>query len=220
MTEVDIPDAATWSAIQAQVEAHAAASLETPTDGLVANVEIKLSFRAPDGPVCEVAGRVVHVAEGRLAVTFESDAAAEVAKARFEADDQPLWQRYDQLTKPERIRLARHGGPEARRKILQDRDKTLHVHVLGNPRLTAAEVATLIRVGQPSASFFNQLAMRRKFLDNADVVTAVVQHPRSPMDLAVRLVAKLPIDTARRIAKLGRLRTPIVLAARKRVIHR
>lgn len=220
MTEVDIPDAAAWAAIQAQVGAHGAARFEARTDGLLANTDVALLFRGPGGPVCEVAGRVVHLTGATLAVTFEPAAAAEIAKARFDTEEQPLWQRYEQLTKPERIRLARHGGHEARRKILQDRDKTLHVHVLGNPRLTAGEVATLVRVGQPSAPFFNQLATRRQLLDNVDVVTAIVQHPRSPIDLAVRLVAKLPIDTARRIARLGRLRTPIVLAARKRVIHR
>ena len=219
VVEVEVADAVAWRAIQAEVAAHAAASFEVATDGVLANTDVELAFRGASGPLVEVVGRVVFVGEGRLAVTFEPAAAEAVGRGRFE-HDQPAWKRYDQLTKPERIRLARHGGPEARRKVLQDRDKTLHVHVLANPRLTAAEAATLVRTGMPSIPFFKQLAMRRKFADNVDVVSAIVQHPRAPMDLAVRWVAKLPIDTARRIAKQGRLRTPIVQAARKRVISR
>ena len=47
---------------------------------------------------------------------------------------------------------------------------------------------------------------------------ALVVNPLTPTDVAVRLVAKVPIDLARRIARSSTYKPQVVNAAKKRVI--
>jgi hypothetical protein len=48
------------------------------------------------------------------------------------------------------------------------------------------------------------------------VVLALVQNPVTPVHVAERLVARLPLETAKRLAKSGALRLPVLAAAKKR----
>lgn len=130
----------------------------------------------------------------------------------------PLWMRYVGLPMAEKVRLARQGNLEARRLVLKDRDQSLHQHLLNNPGLTTEEVAMLIRSGGAGAAFIQGVAKRPDLLSNPGVAEAIVLHPRTPVPLALQLVPRLSLDVARRIARSGELRLPIVQAARRRVI--
>lgn len=135
-------------------------------------------------------------------------------------DERPLWMRFQEMNKAEKIKLARHGNADARRLITKDKDPSLQLHMLGNNGITPREVASLVRSGSVSQEFLRRVIKRQDLVSNPMVVEAVVRNPFTPIKLAVQLVSKLQLDTARRIAKQGNLRSAVVSAARKRVIKR
>lgn len=167
-----------------------------------------------------VTGQLVQrLGPGRAAVLFDHD-----AKERLLAVDvgpvQPggAAQRFETLSKPEKIKLARTGSADARRRILRDPDQSLHPFLLNNPGVTGNEVAGWFRSKLVPRPLIEQIAKRTELASHPQVMEALVHDPRTPLRIALDLLPRLPLDTVRRIAKLGRLRTQIVSAARKRIV--
>ncbi len=133
--------------------------------------------------------------------------------------DLPLWAKWEDMSKAERIRVARYGNADARRMVLKDRDPMLHRMVLNNPGLTPNELVALLRGGAASSALVRAVTERSELVGNITVADALVHSPHTPLDIAVRLVAKIPIESAKRIAKAGNLRAGVVGAARKRVLR-
>jgi hypothetical protein len=132
------------------------------------------------------------------------------------AEDEPVWKRLDSLSKIEMIRLAKTGNHAERRWILKQRDASLHLHVLTNPALTPLEVAQVIRANAVQLNFVQRVLERNDLCNNPTVAESLVLNPLTPIPHAVRLVAAIPLDVARRISKSTDLRQAIVAAARKR----
>jgi hypothetical protein len=135
-------------------------------------------------------------------------------------DDDPLWKRWADMTKPEKMKVARYGNQAERRIVLKDRDTSLHVQVLNTPGVTPREIAGLIRAGRVNSVFLRNVLERGDLMSNRTIAEALVVNPQTPIPVAVRLVDRIPIEMARRIAKSGELRAPVVAAARKRVVRR
>lgn len=133
--------------------------------------------------------------------------------------DLPLWAKWEDMSKADRIRVARYGNADARRMVLKDRDPMLHRMVLNNPGLTPNELVALLKGGAASSALVRAVTERSELVGNISVADALVHSPHTPMDIAVRLVAKIPIESAKRIAKAGNLRAGVVGAARKRVLR-
>jgi hypothetical protein len=224
--ELRVPTATAWAGIVAQVRAHGGILFGHRGHRVFRPFEdVPIAFLGPDGALCRVVGRVVRLTPDQVAFTFDAEAVAAIAAAwregapEPEAEAAPAWQGYDRLSKAERIKMARLGNADARRRVLRDRDRTLHVHVLSNPGLSGPELAALIRGGTTSGEFQHEVSRREDLMRHAEVVEALVRSPRTPVHLAVALVARVPIEVARQIAKSASLREPVVAAARHRVLR-
>ncbi len=221
--ELRVPSAAAWAGIVAQARDHGGVMFGHRGHRAFRPFEdVPIRFIGPDGELCRVLGRVVRLTADQVAFTFDAAAVATIGEAWPAPAPEPAAdeaaQGYDRLSKAERIKLARLGNADARRRVLRDRDRTLHVHVLSNPGLGGPELAALIRGGNVSGEFQHEVARREDLMRHAEVVEALVRSPRTPIHLAVALVARVPIEVARQIAKTGSLREPVVAAARHRVI--
>lgn len=128
----------------------------------------------------------------------------------------PLFKQYETLTRPEKMHWAKFGSESQRRQILRDRDASLHPLVLQNPQLGGRELAQLLSSGSVSGQFVVAVAERDSLHRDPAVVLALVQNPVTPVHVAERLVARLPLETAKRLAKSGALRLPVLAAAKKR----
>lgn len=134
--------------------------------------------------------------------------------------DSPVWKRYQEMTRVEKIKVARGGNEAERRAVLKDRDSSLHHFVLNNPNMKPKELAALIRGGGVSGAFLKKLCERHDFLSNRAVAEALVVNPQTPVDVAVRLVGRIPVELCRRIARSTNYRPQVVNAAKKRVLDR
>ena len=119
--------------------------------------------------------------------------------------------------KRQKLRLAKHGNAEARRLLLKEPDPALHLQVLNNPGITGAEVAALIKGGAASPGFVRAVASRAELVGQGSVMEALVLSPKTPLDIAVKLMGQVPLALAKRIAKTGKGRGAVVQAAKRRV---
>lgn len=219
-----VADAEAWHAHRAGLEAHGGLMAPLPeaaTPQLFEEVVLAVEFETRR--LAEVTGRVVQVTEaGTVALLFEAEAKATLLALSLPSPAQepeaPLWTRYDSLTKPEKIKLARYGNADARRRVLRDNDQGLHAFLLGNPGLSTQEVVGWFRAGLVPRALIEQICKRTELMGNLQIMEALVQDPRTPVPIATRLIGGISLDLCRRIAKQGRLRTQLVSAARKRVI--
>jgi hypothetical protein len=225
MLEKAIADENEWAAFLRDVETHGA-FMARPTDAVLpaqfASVEV--SLRGPAGEIARIAGQVVQVTPtGEAAILLGTEERARIstltlASVAPQAEAKEAWARYEELSKIDKIKLARTGNVDMRRRILKDRDQSLHGFVLDNPGLTGAELAPLIRAGACSAALIKRISEHSGLTSQAAVAEALVQCPSTPIPVAAQLVGKIPIEVARRIAKAGNLRPLIVQAARKRIL--
>lgn len=209
----DLQTADAWQVARASLESHG--GLMVPAqDDLEMFQEVELVVRLHNVAKAKATGQVVQAQEGQVALIFDEEAKARLLDAQLEKGAAER----DVLSKPEKIKLARHGNVDARRKILREPDQNLHVFLLSNPGLTAQEVAGWFRSKLVPRNLIDQIAKRPELVGNPQVMEALVADPRTPMPLALKLVPRLPMEVCRRIAKAGRLRARIVGAARKRVV--
>lgn len=228
--ELAVPDAEAWQAHREGLEAHGGLMVPVPEGQsleLFEAVEVEVAHRGREQAVAT--GRVVQLApDGSAAVLFEGEAKESLLGLALSGGptpggggpEQPLWARYETLTKAEKIKLARQGNADARRRVLRDPDQSLHGFLLANPGLTANEVVGWFRAGLVPRAMIEQLVKRTELTSNLQVMEALVQDPRTPIPVALKMVPRISMDVCRRIAKAGKLRSQIVSAARKRVITR
>lgn len=191
---------------------------------------------APDPPVMESAepGSDWGAADTANVAAVEGDGAddgahdADDAVEDTDADsdgggsghEAPLWKRYLEMSKPEKMKLARTGNRVERRMVLKDRDTSLHLQLLNNPGMKGGELASYIKSGMVSGQLLRAICERGDLVRVPALAEALVMHPQTPVDLAERLVERISIDVCRRIAKQGKLKHKIVAAAKKRVISK
>lgn len=227
---IDLSDEGALASLQSDMRAHGALSVAlegAPPPQLFARVGLAITCQGM--PLAEVEGQVVQLLPGdQVAVLVDEAHRARIvdakpapapAAATTEGDysSEPLWSRIADMSKAEKLKLAKHGSADARRLILKLPDPMLHMQVLTNPGLAAPEVASLIGGGAASPSFIKAVLARPELASNLAVMEAMVQSPHTPLHDAIRMVDRISLDLARRIAKGGKARGQVVHAAKKRV---
>lgn len=235
MLKKTLADDAVAATVREELERHRGFQTDRPEVAPAPFSTVEVELVGAGGSLGRASGQVVHISQqGDVAVAFDEDASHRLlmacrperlakmsrSKASERGRGQPMWVHYDKLDKPEKIRLARTGAADARAAVMRDRDPSLHVHMLDNPGLTGNELAALVRANTLATPALKRIAERNDLLSNPSVLDAIVQNPRTPMELAARLVSRLPLDTVRRISRQAKLRQVIVAAARRRVMKR
>ena len=225
-----VESAEAWQALQADIEKMGAAMVNHDgRDGLRPGLPVEVIFSKENGEFVRAKGEVIHLYEGQVALGFAEEEKKTLVGTPFDKKDSAsdghdssvaLWKRYESLTKVDKIKLARQGNADGRRRVLKDRDPSLHLFVLQNPGLKAGEIAAFVRSGFVNPELLKRIIAKKNLISSHDVVDAIVNNPTTPIPMAVSLLPRLRVETVRRIAKQGRLRDAIVKAARKRVITR
>lgn len=121
-------------------------------------------------------------------------AAAAVAKpAEHEGErlrESPL-QKISKLTVGQRIQLAMKGNKEERFILIRDGAKLVSSAVLESSKLTDQEVEMFAGMKNVQESVLRGIANKRKFIKQYNVVRALVNNPRCPLDISITLVKTL-----------------------------
>jgi hypothetical protein len=144
-------------------------------------------------------------------------ASATRAAERAERDRLPLVRRLELMSVTEKMQLAGHGERDARVLLARDRAAPVQCGLVRNPKLTLDEAQALARNPQLAGEAAEALAQHPSWGASGTIVLALVRNPRTPLSIAMALVARLAPADLRVVAKGLHVRTQIAQAARKRL---
>ncbi len=122
------------------------------------------------------------------------------AKAAQAANDPHLQQRIStfhkiaKLTVGERVQLAMKGSRDERFILIRDGARVVALAVLESPKLTDTEVEAFDTMRNVHEVVLRTIAMKRKFMKMYGVVKALVNNPRTPLEISLPLLNHLLIN--------------------------
>ena len=122
-----------------------------------------------------------------------------------ELDESTLskYQELQEMNVSEKIKMALTGDKEWRTLLIRESNKQVNTAVLRNPRITEGEVLAVAKNRSSSDEMIRIILLNRDWVKNYDMKKALVQHPRTPLQTAMRYMTFL---TERDIKELARSR--------------
>ena len=160
----------------------------------------------------------------------ESDAAAGDESVPGRVKPVPAWQLIDttselpiahqvrELSLKDKMRLARHATRPVRQLLIRDVDKSLHIQVIKNPKVTDQEIVEYSAIASISPLALRWLGDQRRHLRNVQIVQNLVLNPATPPDLAKKLMSRMNKKQLMRVMRSGRVKEAIRRTARKKLM--
>jgi hypothetical protein len=104
---------------------------------------------------------------------------------------QTILQRIQKLNVSERIHLALRGGKEVRTILLRDPSKEVVLTVLDNPKITETEVEVAAKSRSINEEALRKITKKREWMRIYGVILSLVTNPKTPPDIALKLVSEL-----------------------------
>jgi hypothetical protein len=104
---------------------------------------------------------------------------------------QTLLQRIGAMTPPEKIKTALTGNQEERLVLIHDSNKLVALAVLGSPKLSEAEVEAFAMMKNVTEEVLRHISTSRAFMKRYTVAVALVNNPRTPLDVTLPLINRL-----------------------------
>jgi PilZ domain-containing protein len=193
---------------------------------------IRLRLTLSEGGSFAASATVVRLFEGGFAVSIDANPEEILSSltARPEAPHKEaesagakppsVWDRVRAMTYAEKIILAAKADRSERAVLIQDNDPQLLYYLLKNPRITTEEVLRIARMTSISAAVADQIAKTAQWSTNQEIRSALVNNPRTPTPLALKLLPTLPEPEIRHIAKSGGVSQALKQAALRIVTSR
>lgn len=93
------------------------------------------------------------------------------------------------MTVPEKVELASKGNREVRRILSRDASSMVARAVIGSPRLSEEDVIAFASSSLTNEEILRAVADNRQWTSNRQVVSAIVQNPRTPPHAAIRFLS-------------------------------
>jgi hypothetical protein len=100
-------------------------------------------------------------------------------------------ERINELTVPERIKLALTGTRTERMILIKDTNKLVALAVLESPKLSEDEILLTLRDRSISQEIIAKIANNRELSKNYTMILEMVQNPKTPLKKALGMVKKL-----------------------------
>jgi len=125
---------------------------------------------------------------------------APVAATEEEVDDaekESLMLRISRMKVGERVHTALLGTREERLILVRDASKVVQRAVLQSPRMTESDVEAIATMRNVSEEVLRSIASDRKFRKNYTIIRNLVNNPKTPIDLTLRLLNLMTIQDIR-----------------------
>jgi hypothetical protein len=187
-------------------------------------VDVVVVLEAPSGRA-ELGARVVSVLPGvgvGLALEDTADAHRQLDplldRARRGATEGiNLQLRISRMSSLEKQELAMTGDRIARMLLMKDSNKAMHLYVLRNRQLTSDEVRIMAGYRNINPDALQRIAQNQEWMRDQRIVAAIVTNPKTPTQVAVRLVDRLPMADIRRLARSADTPRAVQRAAREKL---
>jgi len=124
----------------------------------------------------------------------DAEIAAEITKRDDELtskDRETLIQKISRMPAVEKIKAALTGNMETRMLLIRDPNKIVSRAVLQSPKLSDSEVEGYAAAKNVSEEVLRLIAANRKFMRTYVVMRALLNNPRSPIDITMPLISRL-----------------------------
>ncbi len=132
--------------------------------------------------------------------------------------DLPIAHQVRELSLKDKMRLARHATRPVRQLLIRDVDKSLHIQVIKNPKVTDQEIVEYSAIASISPLALRWLGDQRRHLRNVQIVQNLVLNPATPPDLAKKLMSRMNKKQLMRVMRSGRVKEAIRRTARKKLM--
>jgi hypothetical protein len=120
----------------------------------------------------------------------------------------------------ERLKLALKGNRDARTLLIRDSNRIIQRFVLLNPRITEDEIVALAKNRSVDRELLDIICKKKEWLTNYPVRLALVSNPKTPVTVAIRIVASLLPRDLRQLAKSKNVPIAVNGVAKRLVIER
>lgn len=177
-------------------------------------VEPKVAPEPAPGPVAE-----------ESAATEDTDDPAESGFSEeelgeFEEEQLSKYQQLFDMPVAEKIRMALTGDKEWRTLLIREANKMVSSAVLKNPRITEGEVLAVAKNRSASDELIRIILLNRDWIKNYEMKKALVNHPRTPLQKAMRFMTFLGEKDIRELAKSRNVSQAIVNNAQRMLLNK
>jgi len=139
-----------------------------------------------------------------------------------EIEDENLskYQQLQEMSVAEKIKMALTGDKEWRSLLIRESNKQVNTAVLKNPRISEGEVLTIAKNRSAPEELVRIILLNRDWVKLIDIKKALVIHPRTPLQTAVRFMTFLPEKQLRELAKSREVGQAIVNNARRMLMNK
>lgn len=130
------------------------------------------------------------------------------------------YQEVKDLPVPDKVKLAMTGDQEARSILLRDSNKQVQEAVLDSPRITEGEVAAVAKSRNVSDELLRKIAQNREWMKNYQVRLGLVNNPKTPLPIGIKIVATLMISDLKRLSKSKGVSNVLVTSAQRILIKK
>lgn len=184
------------------------------------------AFLISVGKIVQKQGAAQIKERGKEAAPIEEEAPAiddelKIEKeAATEAEKESLYKRVQHLNVSGKIKLALLGNKEARDILLKDSNKLVSSTVLKNPKITEDEIVKVVNSRSISDDILRQVAGNKEWLKKYPIKLGMVNNPKTPLAVAMRLLNQLNEKDVQHIAKSKNISSALAAAARKAVMQK
>lgn len=125
------------------------------------------------------------------------------------AAERALTERLPGLAAGEKMAIARRCGPGVMQKLRHDPSPRVVAALLENPRLTEGVLLPLLADEQAAPAVLEMVAANRRWGVRYDVRRALGRNPRTPVEVALRVLPHLKKNDLRQVARDARLAIPV-----------
>ncbi len=119
-----------------------------------------------------------------------------------------------------KIELAQVAGREVRAVLITDSNKQVQEAVLTSPRITEVEIVAIAKSHKLDDDLLRRIAANVQWLKNYQVRRALVNNPRTPLPIALKLVPTLLDADLKQLAKNAEASEDLIVAAERTAAER
>ena len=133
----------------------------------------------------------------------------------LEQEDLSKYQQLQEMSVADKIKMALTGDKEWRTLLIRESNKQVNTAVLKNPRISEGEVLTVAKNRTSSDELIRIILLNRDWVKLYEMKKALVVHPRTPLQTAMRYMTFLSEKDIRELAKSREVGQAIVNNARR-----
>ena len=160
---------------------------------------------------------VVAVLEGRDTIQLDSELVTEPAPPERK---ESVFGRVRKMSVPERLKLAMSGNKEARQVLARDPVRMIQTGVLKNPRVTLEEALAMAKNRSLHGDLLRIIANHREWVRHYAVRLALVQNPKTPLQIALTLLSGIRERDMRLLARSKNVASVLQQQAKRNLLRK